>query len=540
MNTHTKTLIFVIGVLLGIVCGEVSVWSSEVAMFAAGLVVIQSVIYFLGERGERKRKQTSDAIGITRLFSFSLVMILFSLGLGIGIIRVQLVEEKIKYTCEGVCIFTAKIVSSPETKNEYQIFKAHVLDEDKMNNGGDMYDIQVRTSLYPKYERGETLIFSGKVTIPKVIFPHSDTTGNNRAFDYASYLRTKNVGSEMVYPHVEVVDTEAHTIVDILDRWKENLVMRIDSYVSQPASSLASGMLFGASSMSSDLLQTFRIVGLSHIIVLSGFNIVIVIASILFVLAFLPLVLRITVASISVIVFVVMVGGTPSVIRATLMAFIALLAMFIGRAYVARQALILSLLVIVIYEPQALITDVSLHLSFLATMGLVYMSEPLEIFLKKYIVRISSSSLRELLVTTLSAYFVTLPYVMYTFGTVSVYALIANILVVPFVPFAMLVSFLVVVSSYLSSTLAFVFGFVDTILITFIIRIAQVIESLPFSTFTLTISFEEMYLMYIFILVSIKYISVKQNAHFKIATRALEDETLVTTRNRNLTDILSY
>jgi competence protein ComEC len=135
-----------------------------------------------------------------------------------------------------------------------------------------------------------------------------------------------------------------------LGRWKENLISRIEMYVSSPASTLASGMLFGASSVSRELAQTFRTAGLSHIIVLSGFNIAIVIASILFVLAFLPLFLRITLASISVIVFIIMVGAEPSVVRATLMAFIGLLAMLVGREYVARHALILSFFVIVMYE----------------------------------------------------------------------------------------------------------------------------------------------------------------------------------------------
>jgi len=79
------------------------------------------------------------------------------------------------------------------------------------------------------------------------------------------------------------------------------------------------------------------------------------------------------------------------VIRATLMSFVGLLAMLLGRAYVAKQALILSLLAIVMYEPYALMHDVSLHLSFLATAGIVYLSEPLEIFLRT-ILRVSPLS----------------------------------------------------------------------------------------------------------------------------------------------------
>jgi competence protein ComEC len=263
--------------------------------------------------------------------------------------------------------------------------------------------------------------------------------------------------------------------------------------------------------------------------VLSGFNIVIVIASILFVLAFLPLVLRITLASISVIIFVLMVGAEPSVVRATLMAFISLLAMLVGREYVARQALILSLLAIVMYEPYSLLHDVSIHLSFLATMGLVYMSEPIEIFLKKYFPITTKSSLREIFVTTISAYLATLPYIMYTFGTVSPYALFSNMVVLPFIPITMLLSFLVVVSSYFSHTLSMVFGFVDTWLINFLIGVARAIESLPFSYFQMTVSFTFMCLLYAFIFILVKYILFK-----------IKNETGGRDKNGNLTDIIHY
>lgn len=524
MSTHTKTIIFVIGFLLGIVCGEVSSFASEVAVGIFLLAFIQGGIYFLGKVSERKRKAMSDTFSITHSFSFPLMTLLFSLGLCLGIIRAQLVEEKTNFVCESVCSFDAQIISSPEIKNTYQTFKVHSLTTNNQTN-----DILVRVPLYPKYRIGETINLSGKVTTPNIIFPHTNTKNNTKGFDYASYLRTKNIGSEITLPSVIVVDQEAHNLTGILGRWKEDLVARIDIYVAQPASSLASGMLFGASGMSEELLQTFRTAGLSHIIVLSGFNIVIVIAAILFILTFLPLILRIILASISVIIFVMMVGASPSVIRATLMAFIALLAMFIGRPYVAKQALILSLFAIVLYEPYALLHDVSLHLSFLATMGLVYMSNPIESFFKKYFVRITSPSLRELLITTLSAYFATLPYVMYTFGTVSVYALIANVLVVPFVPFAMLVSFFVVVSSYFSITLSSIVGFLDTTLINSMIGMARIIESLPFSMFTLTVSFLGMCSMYFFIFIGMQYASLQKG-----------DETKSTIENGNLTDIISY
>jgi competence protein ComEC len=506
MNTHLKTIIFIAAAMFGTVIGEKSMHASEIAVAALILSVAQVLVMIIGKW--RKMKCVAP-----------LFMLLCSIGLCLGIMRSQLVEEQAKYVCESTCVFEAVVVNSPHTKNDYQILKVHPTEGDDT-----MLDVQLRVPLYPKYEIGQTLSISGKVTEPSVIAAHGDV----KSFDYASYLLTRNVGSEMMFPHIEVIDSEAHDATSMLGRWKEDLVRRISLYVSSPASSLASGMLFGDTSASKELTQTFRTVGLSHIVVLSGFNIAIVIAFILFVFAFLPLTLRVALASISVILFVMMVGGEANVIRATLMAFVSLLATLVGRAYVAKQALILSLFAIVMYEPYALLHDVSLHLSFLATAGIVYLSKPFEEIFMHYIPDISKS-FRELFITTLSAYLATLPYICFSFGTVSVYALLANIFVLPFVPITMLLSFLVVSGSYAWTPLALMFGFVDSVLINIVLWVAHLFERLPFATFPLSVSWFGMCMMYAGIGIIVLYVYTRS-----------KNETQVTRVGGILTDVISY
>lgn len=517
MSTHIKTIIFVAGACVGLAIGEVSKFASEVAVMVLVILLAQVVIHVAGERYRKRRRNVVD---ITSSFSIPLVTILICVGVFLGVIRSQLEIEKNKYICETSCTFDARIVSSPEIKNEYQVFKVHAITTDD-----SVYDIQIRLPLYPKYHIGEMVRLSGKVSEPRIIFPH----GDKRAFDYVSYLETNNVGSEMIFPQVKIISNEANSLTTILARWKEYMVGKIDMNVSSPESSLASGMLFGATSMSKELLQTFRVAGLSHIIVLSGFNIAILITAILFVFTFLPLFVRVFFAGGVTVLFVMMVGSEASVIRATFMAFIALLATVLGREYVARQALVISFFCIIFYEPQALLHDVSLHLSFLATAGIVYLVSPLTSLFKNVFPKVTSDSFRELSVTTLSAYFATLPYSMYTFGSVSVYALLANVVVLPFVSLAMLLTFFVVVFSYVSDSIATLFGYVDSVLIGVMIWIAEMIASLPGASFLLSISFTTMCSMYIlFVLIAI-YFYKKMN-----------DETRVTKINGNLTDIISY
>jgi competence protein ComEC len=502
---HLRTVIAVAGVCVGIVTGHYSLHATEIALGALVLGGMQSVVYVIG----RKR----DTVGI----ALSLFTLLFSFGVVLGIVRMQLVEDRMPFVCASVCTFDASVISSPERKDTYQQVVVRPL-----NVNDTTYDVQIRIPLYPKMERGETIRLSGKVTEPTTLYPHA----GEKSFDYASYLHTHNIGSEMLFPKIEVIDTEAHTVPDMLGRWKEKLIVRLDQSVSSPSSALAGGMLFGNASMSKELTDTFRTAGLSHIIVLSGFNIALVISFVLFVFAFVPLLIRILLASLFVIVFVMMVGGEVSVLRATLMAFVALLATLMGRQYVARQALIISLFLVIMYEPLALVADVSLHLSFLATAGIVYISEPIKKVLKR---RITYEPVAEIGATTLSAYIVTLPYIVYTFGTVSVYALVTNMIVLPFVPIAMLLSFSVVLASFISVPIALALGYITTILCDAIIFVAQMVQRFPFAAFKFPLSFSAMCFAYVFIGCLILYTLRKQ-----------KDETHATRNDGYLTDVISY
>lgn len=522
MNTHTKTVIVILGVVLGIICAEYSLYASEVAVMMIMLGLVQGGVYIM-ERTHGRHLEKVNAVKSVHFFSFPLFVSLFSFGVFLGIFRSELLQQKTTYTCI-LCTIDGHVISSPEIKNEYQVFDVSV-----NNDGGDVYAIRVKATLYPKYRVGDTIRLTGKISEPKVTYSHETGSSTSKSFDYVSYLHVEDVGSEMYYPKIELLDTEAHNMFTLLQRLKVGYVVRIENYISSPASSLAVGTLFGLSSMSQELIKTFRVAGLSHIVVLSGFNIVILISAILFILRFTPLFFRVFAAVFSVITFVIMVGASPSVIRATVMALISLLALGAGRTYVARQALVISLFLILMYEPYSLTHDVSLHLSFLAAAGLVYVGDVTELFLRKFNFLKSKNFFRELFAISLTAYISTLPYVVYTFGSVSVYALIANIVIVPLVPLVMLLSFLVLLCTYVSETLSSLLGFVDTCLIDLIISVARTVEHFSFSTISFSLTFTWMLFYYVLIIVAVKYAQVSQ-----------QDETPHRDSEGNLSAVISY
>ncbi len=520
MSTHVKTLIALVGMIVGVVVSEVTEYGSEVGVFMLVLGVMQLVIYYVESRKWKVESRNEKVNNEVRRFSIPLACGIFCIAVFLMILRVQLSDEKTILVCEKSCTVAGVVVSAPKIKNEYQVFGV------RPDGAHDTYDIQVRAPLYPRYQVGDTLQLVGKVTPPRDAMQH----GGKKTFDYAMYLRTHNIGSEMYYPKIILsTSSEEVSLTTKLVSLRTTLVKNIRTYVDAPASTLASGMLFGDDSMSEELVATFRATGISHIVVLSGFNIAILISFVLLVLVFVPLFLRVIFASVLVILFVLMVGAEASVVRATLMSFIGLLALVVGRGYVARQALLLSLIAITLYEPIHLLHDVSLHLSFLATAGIVYMSDGIHGMLHK----VKSKSYREMITTTLAAYLATLPYVMYTFGTVSLYALVTNIIVLPLVPLMMLVTFLVVLSAPVSHILALIFGYIDTVLGEVIIFVAQVVERLPFASVTVSVSPGMMCVLYVILVGGFAY-NVKQYVRTK------RDETLPTKSDEIISEIIRY
>jgi competence protein ComEC len=510
---HSVTLVALLGMLSGIVYGETFLFSTEVALTTFLIGCVAFVLAIL-----KQKKEWSYGEGKKVLPSgISLFIGIFFCMFAVGVVRVQFEERANSFVCEQSCTFNAEVMTSPKIKDESQTFA--VLPESEV----DTAYVQVRAPLYPRFQRGDKVLLSGVVRVPKNFMTHGDT----KSFNYGEYLALHVIGSEMIYPHIELhnVVGSPKNFTTFLTHLRENFVTTISHYVDDPASTLASGMLFGDSSMSRELTQTFRVAGLSHIVVLSGFNIAILISFVLFICMFLPLILRVLIAGVFVIFFVLMVGGEVSVIRATLMSAVALVALLLGRAYTARQALLLSLLVIVLYEPSHLLSDVSLHLSFLATAGIIYASASLT----KLFTKIKSDTYREIVVTTCAAYGATLPYLMYTFGTVSLYALITNMLVLPMVPFMMLLTFLIVISAPWIPILGMIIGYVCTTLGEVIIFIARSVEALPFASLQVSLSFQMMIGTYILIVALLYYVRTRK-----------KNETLLTNNDEILSDVISY
>jgi competence protein ComEC len=254
---------------------------------------------------------------------------------------------------------------------------------------------------------------------------------------------------------------------------------KLSRVIYEPAATLAAGELLGEKRLlSKELDAQLKIAGVSHIVVLSGYNITIVSESIMRALSFLPRMYASYAALFGIFIFVAGAGFSASVLRAALMASILLLSRKEGAEYSARRALILVAVVMVLFKPSLLLYDASFQLSFLATSGILWGQK----YFEKKCSRITNRfTLRETLATTLSAQVAVFPLLIHLSGGVQLYSIVANMLILPVVPAAMFTAFVTILAGFFSYHLSFMFGICTAIILSYQIIVVSTIAALPWA-----------------------------------------------------------
>ena len=293
--------------------------------------------------------------------------------------------------------------------------------------------IFISTPDLQRIDLGDTLTVRGRIRRPEAF-----TTDTSRIFHYDQFLAKDNIYFTMHYAEIEThIPSSQNTIRKYAWHIKEQLLATLNTLYREPHGSLLGGMLLGERSRLSAVIQEqFRITGVVHIIVLSGFHITIVSLGIFWVLrSFLSQKIALAMSIIGIIFFVLMVGATSTIIRASTMAIVAICARILGQAHSGFRGLLLAGGVMSMHNTRILLWDISFQLSFLATLGLIVFAEPLGKFLKHIP---QFFGIRETFIATISAQLMVTPLIIYSMGTFSIIAPLANVLIVPWTIFIMI------------------------------------------------------------------------------------------------------
>lgn len=398
------------------------------------------------------------------------------LFLSLGIARVPLHDSGIRSALESSLdvkqTYSGVITAFPDTRENTVRLTVHLEQEDVA--------ILVVAPRYPQFSYGDKVTVSGKVEHPEPF-----ETDGGRTFRYDMFLAKDHVAYLMNFASVEKVGESQSplvTSVRMLYKVRGVFAQGLQNALPEPSASLAEGILVGGKQgLGKSLLEAFTVSGLLPIVVLSGYNVMIVAMFVLACFSFLRRRYALILSGITIALFVLMAGAGSSAVRAGLMAVLALFARATGRQYDALRILTFTFFVMILWNPLQLLYDPGFQFSFAATLGLIVFTGLLEVRLQK----IRYAPLREIVATTLAAQLFVLPLLLYHTGMLSFVSVPANILALPLVPLAMFFSFIAGLVGMLAPALSVWVGLPSYALLTFIIKIAELGASLPLAHITL-------------------------------------------------------
>jgi competence protein ComEC len=403
-----------------------------------------------------------------------LLLLFFVIGLFLGFSRWQYInilhfQQKEIFTFEQTTEFIGRIAGEVDVRTDRQLLT--IIPVKETDKSDLKQKILVTTPLYPSYQSGDILKIRGEIKKPAVF---SD-------FNYAAYLERFGVVAVMYYPTIKYFG-QTDSIYSQLLKIKIRLIDQVNKLLPEPEASFLNGLLWGAKrAIPAKVLEQFNLTGTTHIVALSGYNITVLGLIVFFISPWLGLHRKVAfwLVLVIIILFIFLTGYPASVVRAGIMGILVLVAYRWGGGVKPGILLISSAAVMCAVNPYILLVDVGFQLSFLATIGLIYLVPWLEKFSSFLPIKIG---IKESILATSAAIVMTTPLIIYQFGRFSVVALVVNILILFVIPLVMALGFLSVLVSLIFFPLGQLLAWLTYLGLHYIILVTEFFSQLPFAS----------------------------------------------------------
>lgn len=347
-----------------------------------------------------------------------------------------------------------KVVSFVDNNSIWQSF-------DIKNSNG--VKINVRLNNYNEIKYGDSIYLYG-------IIKKTKNTG---------YFKINKIVGTMSNPQIiSISHNNNFSMIGFLYSFRKNFSSVFYKHLSLNNAELMSGILLGKDStnFSRDFQNKMKNSGTTHIVALSGYN-VMILANVLFLILsyFLSRKFGLFLAFLLIIAFVLMTGAESSVVRAAIMWAIVVSAELFSRVPNFIRSFVSTAFVMVVLNPFILNFDVGFLLSFGALFGIVYFS--------KIIPQPNWGKISDFIFSifyeTLSAQFMVIPILIVFFEKISIVSPITNVLVLPIVPFIMGAGVLMAIFSLISSVLSSIFSVILSPLLSYMVFVINFFGNLP-------------------------------------------------------------
>ena len=354
-------------------------------------------------------------------------------------------------------------VTKIRSNGDFQKRKGKLLLTSVLNEDGSLLDY------------GREVEFEGQLNLPKGV-------RNPGGFDYRRYLSQKGVSAVVFDMNITKREgRNASFLIDTGRILRMKIVNVIDRSLPRQQAGLLNGILIGyREGLTKEVQAAFSDAGLTHIMAVSGANVAFLVLPLVFI--FKKLRIRQNISCILIIAFLLLfiyiTGFEPSVLRAVIMGIVILLGKILMREADVYTTISLAAILLLIFSPYMLF-NIGFQLSFAATLSLVMLFKRIKSLLS---FKFLPAAVTDILTATISAQLGVLPITLYYFNKLSIISFLSNLLVVPLMEIITILGMAMAVLGQLGVFFAQLIGYVNCLLLSFVLFVTQISSSLPFAT----------------------------------------------------------
>jgi len=318
----------------------------------------------------------------------------------------------------------------------------------------------------------------------------------------ASYFLKEKMYGTIQYPKLYLLENHKKSFFGgLVISARKTIIKTFESVLSRDEAIFLAGLTIGAKGdFPQELQMAMKKSGTTHLVALSGYNIMIVISALM--LCFVRFIKKryaIIATGFFVFLFCIFAGGESSLMRAAILGCVGMVAGEFGRKFDVRQAVIVAAVIMALINPFVLMFDVGFQLSFAAFLGIAYCSPALrELFHMN-----EEQKIKNLFIDALSAQLATLPIIAMQFGTMSFVGIVSGLVLLELIPITMGFGFIASFFSFISSSLALIPLLFARVFLVFELWIIKLFGSIPFFEWkmgpTIFILYYVLFVVFIFI-----------------------------------------
>ena len=251
----------------------------------------------------------------------------------------------------------------------------------------------------------------------------------------------------------------------------------MQSALPEPLASFAMGLLIGQrASLPDTIKQDLLMVGLTHIIAVSGYNLTIMLRASKGVFGKRSKRIATLLSFGLIAIFLLFAGTSASIVRAAIVSGLSIATSYYGRQMKPLLLIMLAATITAFVNPFYVWSDASWYLSFLAFYGVMVLGPLIQ---ARWPGRWHESPVVAVALESLCAEAMTLPYVLFVFGQMSFIGLLANMLVVALVPLGMLLAMIAGLAGMLAGAVSGWLAWPARLLLTYMLDVAHLLASIP-------------------------------------------------------------